>query len=1337
MLYSDNLIMQAVRKFIDQSLYAVVWLMFLVSLASGQTSEAPKLILNQPIEAQIKGGETHTFEFNVKAGYYARVEVEQKNIDVIVSLYSPDGKLVVEMNGKDGRLWHEAVSCVTKIDSLYRVEIKAYGGIDLTGSYKVNLAVLREFVTNDQKRLEAQMYLSAGRKLFEQEDLESYRRAAVEFKKASLTWKAVNDLEWEIIALINLGWTYINLSENDKAIYIFEGLNNKVNKINDPIAKGYSITGKGVVQFNLNNFRQSEIYYKQSLEFWRKANYLRGEATVWNALGLIKYKLYKLQDEATKNKNLGLNPDITAIRNPDKTAIRNSDEVIGDDEIIKVDTETVVMLVTAQDKNQSFLTTLKKEDFRILEDGQPQQIFTFQRQVDLPLSLAVLIDVSASQERTLPEEKAAAKSFVQNFIRPKNDEFSIVTFTSEATLEQGPTSNMNRLGPAIDRVQFATLSKNNPPLGGSTAIWDALWVTADEVLGKSLVNNRRAIILLSDGMNNFGKKKLDDAVQAALKSEAAIYAIGISDNYRGRINKDNLRKVSGRTGGRAFFPRDVYELRRAFAQIQIEMRSQYLLAYEPTNQKKDGTYRQVEVQIVNPELSKQKVKLTHQEGYFPGWQTSAAVTMVEEDDSNATNNWLTDMLFYYESALKIFQNIQDKKNQSSVLNNLGILYTETKDYRQAVSYFQKALDLKKEINNYSNQHHVLNNLGNLNYIINNFKEAQSYYEQALIRSREIGELKSGGIACNGLMLTWNKLGNDKMAVFYGKQAINTFQQIRHQIKSLNNDSVQDFLLDKIKVYRRLSDILISEGRLPEAQIVLDLLKDEEFSGLLRRSSNPVPDIPYSRTESVVLTVLNKLAALGREKGEIQQKIDQKIQLSELEKQRFRDIFKEIQTTEAEFDKSIAALAEANNEQDFKTVAKEAQAFMEDLKNLGRGTVALYTLIVNESKSENETGKPVTNPTEKIKTGWIILITPEFRKQYPIEVKDLEKTVFNLQSALRDDTYDPQKAANLLYQKLFQQKGQDGQTLEADLDEYFKDKPEKTLMWSLDSVLRYVPMAALHDGRNYLVEKYRQTVFNPASKARLKDEVKTSWTVLGLGVKQERQEEGKEFPKIEGAERELKAIVLEKDLKNDEGILPGTIIMDEQFTIKSMEDALFFDKNPVVHIASHFSFDPTDTDGTKSFLLLGKGKLTAAEMGKKSTLLTDVDLLTLSACDTGVSGNGKEAEGFAYLAQSLGAKSVIASLWKVSDEGTPELMIRFYQLRAENPEMTKGEAFRLAQWTLLTGQNEIGKTKFIAPSRSVPVKQKDKLDLPLWEEAKHPPLAHPHYWASFILIGNWR
>jgi VWFA-related protein len=316
---------------------------------------------------------------------------------------------------------------------------------------------------------------------------------------------------------------------------------------------------------------------------------------------------------------------------PKTSTAPNDDVTLQDDEVVRVETDLTNILFTAADKQKRFVTSLRQEDIRVTEDGQPQEIFTFARQTDLPLSLAIVIDTSISEERTLPIEKAAASSFVDAVIRPSKDEAAIVTFTGEATLEQGLTGSVARVRRALDRVEFVPPSgyigggqtAGTPPISdqsqriaGSTAIWDAIWITSDEVLSQTSDKTRRAIILLTDGEDTSSQKKLDEAIDRALKADAVIYSIGIGDEYYGGVNKGVLKKVSERTGGRAFFPEDENDLRAAFAQIQDELRSQYLVAYSPTNKLRDGSFRKVQIEVLNPELRKQNLRLTYRQGYF-------------------------------------------------------------------------------------------------------------------------------------------------------------------------------------------------------------------------------------------------------------------------------------------------------------------------------------------------------------------------------------------------------------------------------------------------------------------------------------------------------------------------------------------------------------------------------------------------------------------------------------------------------------------------------------------------------------------------------------------------
>jgi VWFA-related protein len=317
---------------------------------------------------------------------------------------------------------------------------------------------------------------------------------------------------------------------------------------------------------------------------------------------------------------------------PKPTVSPTPDAPIEDDEPLTVDTELVnVFFTVGLNKERRFINELKQEDIRVLEDGQPQEIFTFQRQVDLPLSLAILIDTSASQERTLPEEKDAAKAFVEDVVRNNKDEVAVLSFTGETTLELSLTGNKSRILRSIDSVVYTPpsgylgggvvvgtppISGKNQTVAGSTAVWDALWITADEVLRESPEGTRRAMILISDGVDTYSRKKLSEAVDQALKVDAIVYCIGIGDNFYDGVDEGALRKIAERTGGRAYFPRSVSELQSAFTQIQQELRSQYLVAYAPSNNKKDGSFRKIQIEVTNPTLKNQNLRLTHRQGYF-------------------------------------------------------------------------------------------------------------------------------------------------------------------------------------------------------------------------------------------------------------------------------------------------------------------------------------------------------------------------------------------------------------------------------------------------------------------------------------------------------------------------------------------------------------------------------------------------------------------------------------------------------------------------------------------------------------------------------------------------
>ncbi len=298
------------------------------------------------------------------------------------------------------------------------------------------------------------------------------------------------------------------------------------------------------------------------------------------------------------------------------------------------DSGAVSLVFTAIDKKKHFVTTLRKEDIRVMEGGVPQEITAFGRQTDKPLSIVIMLDVSMSQEKVIPIAKFVSREFVNSIVRLGKDSVGVVTFTGEAKFEQELTSDLEQVRHAIERVEVkpppgyvsgpiivtnrAQLPKISPNqmLLGSTAIWDAVSFASEKIGAQASDNPRRLIILITDGEDTSSKRKLDGAVETAIKSGVAVYSMGLGDQYYGGTNKDALRKISEQTGGRAFFPKIVQDVRDAFKELEQELRSQYLFSYSPANRKPGDKLRKVKIEIVNPELRKQDLQLSYPQGYY-------------------------------------------------------------------------------------------------------------------------------------------------------------------------------------------------------------------------------------------------------------------------------------------------------------------------------------------------------------------------------------------------------------------------------------------------------------------------------------------------------------------------------------------------------------------------------------------------------------------------------------------------------------------------------------------------------------------------------------------------
>jgi len=270
---------------------------------------------------------------------------------------------------------------------------------------------------------------------------------------------------------------------------------------------------------------------------------------------------------------------------------------------IRVTTQTVPLTVTVSDKKHNFITDLSQSDFRVLENGVPQDVRFFSAETDLPLRIAVLIDTSNSIRPRLQFEQDAAIDFLNRVIRPIKDQAFLMTFDNEPQVIQDYTDDVGVLSDAI-RAQRA---------GGGTALNDALYMASEKLANAPLPRGtnkdvRRVIVLISDGNDNLSDRAPSDATEAVIRSSAAVYAISTNTDWITLDQGDTPRKYeftegdkiltsfSDQTGGRTFFPYKVEDLGESFVQIGTELRNQYFIAYTPTAAP-DGKYRKIEVQV--------------------------------------------------------------------------------------------------------------------------------------------------------------------------------------------------------------------------------------------------------------------------------------------------------------------------------------------------------------------------------------------------------------------------------------------------------------------------------------------------------------------------------------------------------------------------------------------------------------------------------------------------------------------------------------------------------------------------------------------------------------------
>jgi CHAT domain-containing protein len=669
-------------------------------------------------------------------------------------------------------------------------------------------------------------------------------------------------------------------------------------------------------------------------------------------------------------------------------------------------------------------------------------------------------------------------------------------------------------------------------------------------------------------------------------------------------------------------------------------------------------------------------------------------------------------LDYFSQALPILRQVGDRAVEARTLNNIGTIYSNLGEKQKALDYFSQALPILRQVGDRAAEATTLSNIGGVYKALGEKQKALEYYGQALPIATEVSDPMLEALVYYYFMETV-KSDRPALAVYFGKQAFNLAQQVRSNIQGLDKELQQSFLASISDGYREFAALLIEQGRLPEAQQVLDLLKQQEYTDYVRgdtaKTLSPLALTPEERqAEEDYAKSTGQIVALG-EQWAVLKKITNRTPEQE---QQYNQLSAQMEAASKGLNDYYARLytlfgTSSSANRQVADVKGDVSLLKQALAKMPR-TVALYTLVGGERYS-------------------VIVITgsTNVAREFAITEKDLNQKVAALQQALRNPRSDPRLPAADLYKILIG-------PVKADLDQ----AQAQTLVWSLDGALRYVPIAALYDGERYVVEQYNTVTITPVSIAHIGEKPDFSnLSAAAMGISRQYESGLSALPAVVG---ELDEVVNDAKAKGSQGVLPGTILLNGAFTEKAMEN-LLASPHAVVHIASHFVFQPGD-DSQSYLLLAGKERdtsgyhMTVADFRDNQQLsFDDTDLLTLSACETGMSGtagNGREVDGLGTTAQLKGAKAVISSLWEVNDTSTGALMADFYKRWAEGEgKISKVEALREAQLDLLQGR--------ITPQSGASGRGFSTVENEPGTQVGSTGYAHPYYWAPFVLMGNWR
>jgi CHAT domain-containing protein/tetratricopeptide (TPR) repeat protein len=665
-------------------------------------------------------------------------------------------------------------------------------------------------------------------------------------------------------------------------------------------------------------------------------------------------------------------------------------------------------------------------------------------------------------------------------------------------------------------------------------------------------------------------------------------------------------------------------------------------------------------------------------------------------------------LDFYQQALALSRVVGARAGEARTLNNIGLVYDALGEKQKALDYYQQSLPLMRAVGDRGGEASTLNNIGLVYSALGEKQRALDFYQQALPLWRAVGNRGGEARTLNNIAALLQKQKQPQLAIIFYKQSVNVYETLRGDIKGLSKELQQTYTESVAYTYRNLSDLLLEQDRILEAQRVLDLLKVQELDDYLRTvrgNNNTEKGIiklpPEQKIDAGIESILAKAVNIGQEISQLQERRKLNGKLTPSEEKQLAQLWEQQEKIVENFNQFIESpevialinqLKPQTRSADLLNNLGNLNGLPDNLKNLHQNAVLLYPLIL-EDRLE------------------LILTTPDsppVRRTVKVTKKELNETILAFRKALKTPLEDAKKPAQKLYEWLIQ-------PIENDL----KTANAKTIIYAPDGQLRYIPLAGLYDGKQWLIERYRINNITAASLTDFNTKPEPKMQVLAGAFIQGNYkfklgEQNFNFSGLPFAGKEINQLA--------DNVSATTKFIDKDFNPQIIPQ---MDSYTIVHWATHAAFVVGTPE--QSFVLFGDGTpVTLKDM--KKWQFKNLDLIVLSGCETGLGGNfgtGIEILGLGYQLQNAGARAVIASLWSVDDGGTQALMNAFYAA-LKTGKYSKAEALQQSQIALINSNNGSSEQQrgpsIEVISNGVPDNVVNRL-------------SHPYYWSPFILIGN--